>query len=207
MPLSKSQSSTSNARFPSTLTAPYRTRAKLISSLTDCFKKERRIDFVHCNVYSKQSYHSEYKNLGLRLVLLCQTKPARDTRPNWALERLKMWTRFRTPKNAAKKKDSGGSWHTDFSSLSFGTSDYQQLMQEMKSDIVQSQKRIASLEEKLDDLKNQKDAAKIVTKCTTKAFCELLDEAKKNEIDLQAEKLAWKAIAYARASQEKCKSN
>lgn len=113
-----------------------------------------------------------------------------------------MWSRFRTPKNSGKKKQSEESWNADSPSLTLGPSDYHNLIEEMRADKIKSENKIASLEELADILKIEREAATMTSRCSTKALCEVLEEMEKKEIELKAEKMTWKAIAVAYASQK-----
>lgn len=63
--------------------------------------------------------------------------------------------------------------------------------------MLESTNKIATLEEQAKMLKIDGEAARVAANSSAKAIFELLEESKRQEIELRAEKMAWKAIAAA----------
>lgn len=110
-----------------------------------------------------------------------------------------MWNRFRTPKNTVKKKEGHEVWNPKPIQLNPESSEYCKILGEMRADMKKSAKRISFLEESVGRSNVEKEAATMTSHCLARAIDKILDDMKKKETQLLAEKMVFKAIASAYA--------
>lgn len=110
-----------------------------------------------------------------------------------------MWNRFRTPKNSEKKKGVDEGWNAVGSQLYLEPSDYQKVIEDIRTDMRKSAKRITSLEEAVNKANIEREAATMTSRCITRAVDGILIEMKNKETQITAERMAFKAIASAYA--------